>query len=267
MVRQVYHSLVDNIELLVGKRDKLTPPRRLVEGIGGGNFNQIGDEFFRYFLEVGHLHPDHSVLDVGCGCGRMAVPLTRFLSDKGGYWGFDIVEESIAWCQKNIGERHRNFHFLLADVYNKTYHPRGRFCAAEYRFPYLDDFFDFVSLTSVFTHMLARDMQNYLSQIARVLKPGGRCLISYFLLNDESRDCLRRGLGTVKFPFVDDNCLISSRKHPEGAVGFDEQFIRDNFAVCGLEILDPIRYGNWCGRKLLYSYQDIVFATKPDRRN
>ncbi len=44
----------------------------------------------------------------------------------------------------------------------------------------------FVLLTSVFTHMLPQDMDNYLSEVARVLKPDGRCLITYFLLNPES---------------------------------------------------------------------------------
>jgi ubiquinone/menaquinone biosynthesis C-methylase UbiE len=262
MVRQVYHSLLDNFEVLIGRRDKSTPPRRLVEGIGGGDFNRIGSEFFRHFLEIGALRPDACILDVGCGCGRMAIPLTKYLSDRGGYWGFDIVEDNIAWCQKNIGVQHKNFHFLLADVYNKTYHPKGRFKAAEYRFPYLDDFFDFVSLTSVFTHMLAADMQNYLGQISRVMKPGGRCLISYFLLNAESKKLLDEGMGTVKFPYVEQDCMINHRKYPEGAVAFEESFIRQCYAAHGLEILEPVRYGSWCGRDRMLSYQDVVVAIK-----
>ena len=41
------------------------------------------------------------MLDVGCGTGRMAVPLTGYLSDEE-YEGFDLMPEVIEWCQENI---------------------------------------------------------------------------------------------------------------------------------------------------------------------
>lgn len=260
MIRHARRCLLDGLEVLTGKRDRFAPPRRLVEGVGGGDFRQVGEEFLRYFLQLGELKPDARFLDVGCGCGRMAVPLTRYLSKEGGYWGFDIVEEAIVWCQKHLGAEYRNFQFSLADVYNKNYHPKGRHQAAHYRFPYQDDFFDFASLTSVFTHMLAADMQNYLREISRVLKPGGRCLITFFLLNEESRTLLDQGLGTLKFPYAGQDCMLASQDPPEAAVAFDENFIRQCYAARGLEILEPVRYGNWCGRKEALSYQDILLA-------
>ena len=262
MVREVYNSVIDNLEVLLGKRDELTPPRRLVETIGGGNYNVIGEEFFRYFVEFGRLQPHHNVLDVGCGCGRMAVPLTGYLSEQAGYWGFDIMPESIAWCEKHIGARHRNFHFLLADIYNHAYNPQGRFQASEYWFPYLDNFFDLVFVTSVFTHMLADDMRHYVSQVSRVLKPGSRCLISFFLLNRDSRDLLQSGRSTIAFPYEKTDCRIASLDTPEGAVAFDEDLVREVLSQRGLEIEDPIRYGGWCGRRPRQSYQDLVLAVK-----
>jgi ubiquinone/menaquinone biosynthesis C-methylase UbiE len=262
MIRHACRLLLDNLEVLTGRRDRFTPPRRLIEGVGGGDFRQIGEEFFQHFLQLGELKPNARVLDVGCGCGRMAVPLTRYLSTEGGYWGFDIVEEDIEWCQKNLGAEHSNFHFLLADVYNKSYHPKGRYKAAEYRFPYQDAFFDLVSLTSVFTHMLAADMENYLREISRVLKPGGRSLMTFFLLNEESKGFLNQGLGNPKFPYAGQDCMLSQHEYPETAVAFEESFIRQNYAALGLEIIEPIRYGRWCGRKQWLSFQDIVVAEK-----
>ena len=41
---------------------------------------------------------------------------------------------------------------------------------------------DVAFLTSVFTHMLPEDVEHYLDELARVLKPGGRTLITWFLL-------------------------------------------------------------------------------------
>jgi ubiquinone/menaquinone biosynthesis C-methylase UbiE len=108
--------------------------------------------------------------------------------------------------------------------------------------------------------MLAADMQNYLREISRVLKPGGRCLITFFLLNEESRTLLDQGLGTLKFPYAGQDCMLASQDPPEAAVAFDENFIRQCYAARGLEILEPVRYGNWCGRKEALSYQDILLA-------
>ncbi|UCA50521.1 class I SAM-dependent methyltransferase [Streptomyces sp. WA6-1-16] len=42
--------------------------------------------------------PAHDVLDAGCGAGRIAVPLTDVLGEKGSYLGFDIVPHAIEWC-------------------------------------------------------------------------------------------------------------------------------------------------------------------------
>src|SRR5262249_46340342 len=74
----------------------LVPPRDLELSVGG-EFRAVGDEFFAYFVDLGRLRPTDRVLDVGCGIGRMAVPLTRYLTAAGRYDGFDITARSIAW--------------------------------------------------------------------------------------------------------------------------------------------------------------------------
>ena len=82
------------------------------------------------------LKPDERVLDAGCGIGRIAVPLTEYLDESGGYEGFDIAPEGIAWCRENITPRYPNFRFQVADIYNKSYNPEGSQKADEYEFPY-----------------------------------------------------------------------------------------------------------------------------------
>ena len=66
------------------------------------NYRKTGEEFLRYFVELGDLTPKGRILDVGCGIGRMAVPLTKYLDQEGSYEGFDIVEKGIRWCKKNV---------------------------------------------------------------------------------------------------------------------------------------------------------------------
>lgn len=261
-MRRLYYSLVDSIRSLLGHHDPLLPSRELIDSVGGGDFKAVGQEFFCHFTQVGGLKPNDHVLDVGSGCGRMAVPLMSYLSDKGGYWGFDIMENGVRWCEQHITPRRPNFHFLLADVYNRCYNPNGKYKPNEFKFPYDSQSFDFVFLTSVFTHMLAPDMQNYLAEISRVMRPGARCITSFFLLNTDARNLMTDGASSINFKCKLPDCYSSREDIPEGAIAFDEQYVRERFPKQGLRIIEPIHFGSWCGRNQYLSYQDIVLATK-----
>ena len=118
----------------------------------------------------------------------------------------------------------------MADVFNKSYNRKGRTKSSEYRFQHPDNFFEFTFLTSVFTHMLANDMEHYLSEIARTLKPGGRCMISFFLLTDESRRLMESGQSNPVFRHPLSNCTVSNPDSPEAAVAYDEHFVRQLLA-------------------------------------
>lgn len=261
LVRPVVYSLLDSIDRLTGRIDPLVPPRRMIF-IGSGDFRKVGDEFLQNFREIGLLQRDESVLDVGCGIGRMAVPLTRYLSARGHYEGFDIVASGITWCQEKITPAYPNFRFQLADVYNHMYHQEGKYKASEYRFPFEDASFDFVFLTSVFTHMFPHDMANYLKEIARVLKPGGRCLITYFLWNMEAQARTGSHSTDLNFQYVRDGYRIADEKEPEYAIAMPEEWLRERYSEYGLKIQEPIRYGSWSAGPHPTSYQDIVLGVK-----
>src|SRR3954452_16307681 len=148
------------------RRDRLVPPRRL-DFVGHSDFIATGDEFLGHFIEVAGLRRDERVLDVGCGIGRMARPLAAFLSAEGSYDGFDVNRAGVAWCQR----RYRGlpiFRFQVADLFNRRYNPDGTQRAHEFRFPYDDAAFDLVICTSVLTHLLEGEADNYLGEIARV---------------------------------------------------------------------------------------------------
>lgn len=258
---RVYLYLAERYEEWTGKRDPLVPPERL-HFVGDGDFLETGRTFLRLFTELGGLRPDDHVLDVGCGVGRMAVGLTTYLSRKGRYDGFDIVPCGIDWCKRAITRRYRNFTFRHVDVYNHHYNPRGQLNAATFRFPYADATFTFTFLTSVFTHMLPADLENYFAEIVRTLKPGGRCFISYFLLNPESQRLIAAGASVLPIQHELPGCRVLRTDIPTAAVAFPEATIRELYRKHGLTIQEPIRYGSWCGRKDFVSYQDIVIATK-----
>ena len=259
--RRIYHLPADILNSLLGQRKDLTPPKGKVF-FGGGDFNRVGEEYFRYFVELGGLTPHERVLDIGCGIGRMAVPLTRYLDNRGSYEGIDVFPKGTAWCQENITPMYPNFRFRVADVRNKEYNPSGSFAASEYEFPYEDASFDFILLTSVFTHLLPDEVENYLSEIRRVLAPGGRCFASFFLLNEESLVSLRSGRSTIDFKYDFGEYRTKSKATPEAAIAYREDFVRSLYTERGLAIVEPIHCGSWPGRREYLSYQDIVVAVK-----
>jgi len=245
----------------MGKRDRLTPPSRLLF-VGRGDFRKTGEDLLRHFIDLAQLRPTDRVLDVGCGVGRMALPLARYLGPKGSYEGFDVVDAGIDWCRKQITARYPRFRFQAADLHHDLYNPSGRFRASEYRFPYDDRSFDFVFATSVATHLLAPDLENYLREISRVSRPGGRSLVTFFLLSDESRELLRAGRSDIPFLCERGPCLIASEEEPGRAVAYDEAFIKSLYERCLLRIDAPVHFGSWPGRSEFLSYQDLVVATK-----
>jgi SAM-dependent methyltransferase len=260
ILKKIYYLPIDLVDMFA-KRDGMIPPRSMIF-IGKGDFLKIGEEFKRHFTELGNLKPTDRVLDVGCGIGRMAIPLTSYLSKEGEYWGFDIVEKGIDWCQKRISPKYNNFHFLHSDVYNQKYNPKGKIQGRDYEFPFDNEFFDFVFLTSVFTHMFPADVENYISEISRVLKTGGRCLITFFLLNEESRSLVQARKTSLDFKYDLSGCFSTDDNIPEAAIAYDEEVVKKLFDKNGLVIHQPVYYGTWCWRPRILTYQDIIVAEK-----
>jgi ubiquinone/menaquinone biosynthesis C-methylase UbiE len=267
--QKILRTPIDPFSFYKSEDDKMIPPKRL-DFVGGGDFVSIGRETLMKMIELGGLKPEDRVLDVGCGVGRLAIPLTGYLSAQSTYEGFDIIAEGIKWCNKKIAPRFPNFHFQVANIYNKLYNPTGEYEASDYAFPYKNESFDFVFLTSIFTHMLTMDVQNYLSEISRVLKRGGRSFITYFILDDVSRSLMEKGKTSYRFNIMtSQGCYISRKDIPEAAVAYDEDWIRNMYIKYGLSIREPIFHGTWRDGVDPYIYplaiQDTIVAYKLER--
>ena len=252
---------LEALDVVLGRREPLQPPRWL-HYVGRGEFAAVGDEFLEYAVTLADLRPGAAVLDVGCGVGRMAIPLSGYLGADGRYEGFDVVPAAIRWCQAHIAPRHPAFGFRQVDVRNQRYHPDGADAAHELRFPYEDSAFDFALITSVFTHMDRVAVAQYVSEISRVLRPGGTCLATFFLLNPESEALIARGNSELAFEHGDQTCRTIRPGDPDHLVAFAEPHVRAVYRDQALLVREPVRYGSWCGRTDGLSHQDIVVAER-----
>jgi len=99
-----------------------------------------------------------NILDVGCGAGQITTHLLKYANDDAQITCFDLSHEMVRRSRARLkSDRPR---FLVADVT---------------RLPFADATFDCVTCGYVLEHL--PDVKDGLSELARVMKPGGRMLL------------------------------------------------------------------------------------------
>ena len=256
--RWLLRAALDLRDRLTGRADPLVPPRRLglpsqYPGVGANVLERV-------LVDAGDLRPTERVLDIGCGHGRVAVHLTRFLDPgAGSYEGLDVMPKAIAWAQRRIEAGHPNFGFRLAPLRHEEYSKGAGGDADSYRFPYRDGEFDLAFAISLYTHLLAYEVANYLAETARVLRPGGRSAATFFLLNAESEQLIAAGIRRPELPrssplritgMLDDGRGGRYRtvdpNHPRARTFLYETDVLELHERAGLRVSD-VRYGHWRG--------------------
>ena len=109
--------------------------------------------------------------------------------------------------------------------------------------------------------MLPSDLENYLSEISRVLKLGGKCFITYFMLNEESIGLISKGKSSFSLKHTYKDCRIETLKDPEHVIAYPEHKLVELYWKYNLKILNTY-FGNWCSREKYTSYQDIIIGEK-----
>ncbi|MCU0422959.1 MAG: class I SAM-dependent methyltransferase [Bacteroidia bacterium] len=261
-VRKWIYAPLDMWDKLTGNTIDMVPPRGMIF-TGSGDFIASGNVIKTICIEQGGLKPDGKILDIGCGIGRLARALTGYLTH-GQYEGFDVVEDGIVWCKSHIQPRFPQFNFTYTPLRNDLYNLDTQQQAKEFIFPYPDNQFDVVILTSVFTHMQPEEVAHYLFEINRVLKPGGRCVATYFIMNSKTEVALHQNKKLMQFPYAYEGYYLHDNNVKDANIAFDEQRLTRLMVKAGFQSHEW-HWGWWRGLKKndCLNFQDVVIATKP----
>jgi ubiquinone/menaquinone biosynthesis C-methylase UbiE len=126
--------------------------------VGGGG-DAVGGMHAALLRDAGLRDTDY-LIDVGCGTGRTAMALRALTTLR--YLGTDVVPDLLDYARERVGR------------------PDWRFeVVEELVIPEADDAADMVTMFSVLTHLTAREGRRYLTEAVRVVRPGGRVVISF----------------------------------------------------------------------------------------
>lgn len=240
------------------------PPVEYMQKIGSNDADHFRDVMFSMFSElVGRFGLDNRsrVLDIGCGCGRLAIPFSYYL-DSGRYYGVDVWDAGIEWCRKHLLGDRKHVEFQCLGSNNNYYF--GQYDASvrnDYRMPRIaDKSIDLVFAISVFTHLVERDVRSYLSEITRVLDEQGAAYISAFVIDEYFTEFVEK---TGKHKSV--------KRYKPGAfyayrgqdffAGYTERKWRKMFKRHGLKVVS-YEVGSWAAKPGARTFQDIFVVIR-----
>lgn len=220
------------------------PPPSLRRWVGAEDFLAEGRWFVAELRRRGVLASESRVLDLGCGCGRLALALAEDPGlDLPLYRGFDVDAGCVRWCRRHIARRHRAFAFHRTDLRSASYNPRGRDDPSGYRFPYEPGTFDLVVAASLFTHLLPAAAERFLFESARVLRSGGHLYLTAFLLAPAAEPDRHAVAFAPASGSWGPACRVHDPECPEAAVALDEGWLSERAAAAGLTLEGAVAYG------------------------
>jgi SAM-dependent methyltransferase len=139
-----------------------------------------------------------SILDFGCGCGRLA---RMFKGYMGHLAGCDIDRRLVTWCSKRL---------KYMDVKLSSVKPP---------IPFNDNKFEAIISISIFSHLTESSQDQFLQELNRVCRPGGKLFLTI-----HGKRALERAVSEPRIKemlWVDEDLFQSAiKKFADGQYGF-----------------------------------------------
>ena len=260
-----YESVRDIFEAMQAEKINGVP---LSDVVGGGNPELVASEIVSVLARHVDLGAQRSVLDVGCGCGRIAAGLTQFLDETSDYIGVDILPGLVEFGRKFITPRYSRFKFLLLDEGNFTYdtlRPKGSAVdIAELSEACPAGSVDLAISISLFTHLDYAAAVEVLQNVNQLLASGGQAFITIFVVDAEARRNIESGATGFRFAHRTPSGELSAEKleDPTFAVGYEVEKMDELVDSAGLRRERWIR-GYWSQGNSGETFQDALILRKP----
>jgi ubiquinone/menaquinone biosynthesis C-methylase UbiE len=122
-------------------------------------------ELRREVLDRARMRPGHSILDVGCGTGKLAIEAAARVGPSGRVLGIDPAPRQIARAQSKSRRSGLDIEFRSGVIEE---------------LPLSDNSFDVVTSTLMLHHLTDDLKRRGVAEIHRVLKSGGRLVVADF---------------------------------------------------------------------------------------
>jgi SAM-dependent methyltransferase len=234
--------------------------------VGDGAPATTGRTALNLLEQVGGLEATDTVLDFGCGVGRVSIATADALTS-GKLYGVDIVPDMIDFCRSSITPIFPNTTFYCSDASNINYNKlkKGSGISEEEIFRAICNQIDLAFAFSVFTHLSPDETARSFRLLSGALKDDGTLLITAFLLDRMSRSFL--SLDKASFQFSErpkDSELFYNPDKVQGFCAFDLQFLTRLAEEAGFYVV-AIVHGTWRGLPLgrgFSSFQDVIVMRK-----
>jgi SAM-dependent methyltransferase len=209
------------------------------------------------------------MLDVGCGVGRMYLAAKPYLTDEDSYLGIDVGKSFVDICRSQYQEP--NVSFIHTEAAN-GYYARGEKGPPK-TWPLEDGYHNVVTALSVWTHLREEDWRFYLGEVGRVLAPGGRAIISFFILDDLYAPEAKSSRMSRFYPQPENKWIFDASAYgsehwrypswaevPEVAIGVPMDVFETASAEAGLRVATYLP-GQWKDQPGFF-FQDVVVFEK-----
>ncbi len=212
------------------------PPNHLCIRIGCGNrifnnqvmFLKAGSDCWLTFLSRKYCTSTSDVVELGCGCGRIARALKEPWFE-GTYVGVDIDDEMLEYCWNNFPPE--RFKFVRSPHKSATYsatNPHdGRLTIGHDLLISEPNSKDFVYAFTLYTHLLEKEVTDYLQETYRILRPQGIMYLNFLCIEHVELG------GRYTFQHRRGNAYVESVRYPEAAVAYHEALMTGLATNCG----------------------------------